>query len=571
MNLKKYFTINTYQKISEDAIFRPIILLIVCVQFLAVFQLSMTRYYNFDEFQVLYASAALLRGKAYFGDNIGGHFPLANIFFSWIIGASGFKTTTLLIGRIVMMFCILAILVLAYKICRVINGSSILGLAGVSLILSSLAFIHKGIEIRHDVFNALFNVASIYYALIYFRKLKIRYLLLSAFFMGCSLAATQKAIFWNFGIAFPVFLYIFWLRGFKDTATLAFQYVLIYITPLIASLAYLVIFHNDIFQSFMEAAILRQVQYLAPPSKGGSSFLYSKFDMLKLLFYDNGGLYTIGLIAMLYYPIIILYRKDNKDISKGIIGCWGLSGLAFYLYMKRPFYQSFLPTIPALSLLCAFFVKELIDRCSIRQVTRRKNLVYIACIFSIIFFPSKQLLSQVNLFNGKRAQEPSMRSQMENVSFCLDKLEPNDVVLSLTQQQIFFDPLLCCGLRQNKCGSIQNMDAMCLKNEMIKKQCKIIINDHRTMVLRQRNIPIDDLIRSNYFYIGVGDIFIPGFVVEPNQNVGKEIWIEGNYFCRSSDVLFDGKYSFDGKFFLEKKIYTISNPSNESVLVLYSF
>jgi hypothetical protein len=57
------------------------------------------RFFNFDEFQVLYASAALLRGKALYADSIGSHFPLVNIFYSNLIYLAGFKATTLLIAR----------------------------------------------------------------------------------------------------------------------------------------------------------------------------------------------------------------------------------------------------------------------------------------------------------------------------------------------------------------------------------------------------------------------------------------------------------------------------------------
>ena len=74
--------------------------------FLSVLYLVISgrRYFDFDEFQVLYASAALLRGKALYADQIGTHFPLSNIIISILVSLSGYKTFTLLLARYLILF-----------------------------------------------------------------------------------------------------------------------------------------------------------------------------------------------------------------------------------------------------------------------------------------------------------------------------------------------------------------------------------------------------------------------------------------------------------------------------------
>ena len=86
------------------------ICLILFVAFLAfmTLRLSSTRFFDFDEFQVLYASASLVRGKALYSDQIGSHFPLVNILLSFLIKVLGFKTATVLVARHFILFCLLA-------------------------------------------------------------------------------------------------------------------------------------------------------------------------------------------------------------------------------------------------------------------------------------------------------------------------------------------------------------------------------------------------------------------------------------------------------------------------------
>ena len=62
--------------------FEWILIGFICLLSISYVLISGKRSFNFDEFQVLYASAALLKGKALYADRIGVHFPLVNILYS---------------------------------------------------------------------------------------------------------------------------------------------------------------------------------------------------------------------------------------------------------------------------------------------------------------------------------------------------------------------------------------------------------------------------------------------------------------------------------------------------------
>jgi hypothetical protein len=65
----------------------PDLLLIAFIFYMAFVyvKISGNRSFNFDEFQVLYASSALERGRALYADQLGLHFPFFNTAISLLI------------------------------------------------------------------------------------------------------------------------------------------------------------------------------------------------------------------------------------------------------------------------------------------------------------------------------------------------------------------------------------------------------------------------------------------------------------------------------------------------------
>ena len=112
---------NFISKKSVSAVWQDLffIIFIFSVTFLYM-RTSGSRYCNFDEFEVLYAGASLLRGKALFADQIEPHFPLFNVCIAHIIALFGSKAIIILIARYVMLLTNVIAFILIYKIGKII-------------------------------------------------------------------------------------------------------------------------------------------------------------------------------------------------------------------------------------------------------------------------------------------------------------------------------------------------------------------------------------------------------------------------------------------------------------------
>lgn len=221
------------------------VILFIAFLSLMIVRLSFIRFFDFDEFQVLYASAALVRGKALYSDQIGSHFPLVNILLSLLIKVLGFKTSTVLLIRYSVLLCLLTTLFFVFKIAEAIWGKSA-GLFAVALTIASLIFVDKGMEIRHDNFNMTFNTIGAYWALKYLKERKLHFIWLSSLFLGLALASTQKAANWNLGLIFGLSLYTFREIGIQRTGKDLAIYSASIMLPLLTSYFYLFMTSNEI-------------------------------------------------------------------------------------------------------------------------------------------------------------------------------------------------------------------------------------------------------------------------------------------------------------------------------------
>ena len=516
--------------------------------------ISGKRYFNFDEFQVLYASAALVRGKALYADPIGVHFPLVNILYSILIDLGGFKAVVMLTGRY-FIFCINGItLYYIYRIgCFLWNRKT--GLMAVILTLVTVTFMQKGIEIRHDVFNTMFNVVGAYYALRYVNWKKYRHLILSGLFCGLAIASTQKAIVWSVGIILGVILQDLRSGSYKEIIKVVSSYIAMILLPLIICFAYLILAKNENIVSIYKHSFINTIIAFSPHTQTAYQFPHSRYGLLKILFYQNPLFYAIGIGGIVWLSVFWI-RKGSEKI---VLISWTTIGLLFYLAVKRPFYQSLLPTIPPLAIVASCFLSWIGEKVKDAQ-SYKKWVGGMFCAFFLFVWPF--------YFIAKVAYGPgTMDRQIDNVSFCLDVLKEDEKVMCLTQNQIFFDQIL--DTYKTECGkNIFFWDPKCFERKMIKEQCKIVIYDYRTSLLNER---IQNKIKDNYVYTKIGEVLIPGFKIPPKKFIEKNIWIDGHYYSPNSSLIIEGK-KFNGDFVrLEQKRYTIHNLSDKESVLIYVF
>lgn len=526
----------------------------ICLLSISYILISGKRYFNFDEFQVLYASAALLRGKALYADRIGVHFPLMNILYSILIYLGGFKAVVMLTGRY-FIFCINGItLCYIYQIgCSLWNGKT--AIMAVILTLVTVTFMQKGIEIRHDVFNTMFNVVGAYYALKYLNREKYLYLLLSGLFCGLAVASTQKAMFWSAGIISGVIFHFLRIKSYKKILRAISTYMVMILLPLIVCVIYLVVVNNDNLISFYKHSLMDIIIGFSPHTQTANPFPYNRYALLKILFSQNPLFYVIGIGGIVWLGIFWIRYSSEKIV----LILWTTIGLLFYLIVKRPFYQSFLPTIPPLAIVASGFLAWIVEKVkSVRSY--QKWIAGILCAFFLFVWPF--------YFIAKVAYGPStMDRQIDNVDFCLEALKAGEKVMCLTQNQIFFDPVLT--IEEKDCGkNIFHWDDECFEKKMIKEQCKVVIFDYRTSLLNER---IQNKLKDNYVYTKIGEILIPGFTIPPKKFIEKNIWIDGYYYISNPLLIIDGKKVRGNLIRLNQKQHAVFNPSNKPVLIVYKF
>jgi hypothetical protein len=535
----------------------PEFLLIAILIFTAYSYLifSGSRFFDFDEFQVLYAGASMEKGKALYSDKIGIHFPFFNICIRFILWLTGFHSTTIIVCRYFISIINIISLFFLYKIGKILWNKRT-GLLSVVLVLFSVIFLKKGIEIRHDVFNMMFDIIGVYCLLRYLNEKKFRYIFLSALSLGLGLASTQKAAIWIFGIITGVTLFYLKGKDFRGWIKANIIYVITIPLPLVFCLLYLMVFNHESVYKFFNYAIANTAVKFAPLTKEAYPFPYNRWDMFGDIIFWNPLFYAIG-IAGIFLAIISWSRAPTSRI---VIAVWALIGLLFYITAKRPFYQSLLPTIPALAVSASGFIDEIFRRLRSGPVFG-KVVVGVVLIFFLFIWPFHFIRTQL-FYNPKL-----LDAQLDNISFCLAFLKPSDKVLCFTQNQIFFDQIL--RMSNTECGRlIYEYDADCFQRRMIAEQCKVIIYDHRTRLLNNK---IQEKIRENYFPARIGNILIPGFKVSPKKTRDKEIWIEGYYYSPTLSLEIDGKKIEENVIQLKQKKYIFYNGANNSVPLIYIF
>jgi len=516
--------------------------------------ISSHRFFNFDEFQVMYASASLLKGKVLYADRIETHFPLCNILMSIVIYFSGFKISAMLFARYFILLANGIALYFVYRIGQLIWERKT-GLLSVALILSVVVFVNKGIEIRHDVFNSMFNVIGCYCALKYLDKKEYSYLLVSGLCLGMAVASTQKSLVWSMGIILGVFCCLLKEKSYRNTYMTMLSYATIIPIPLIICVAYPILFSDESLSDFLRYSISNVLFSYAPHTPSVYPFPYTMYDLLKELVFQNPMFYSI-VIACIASMVAFPLRISDKKI---VLLAWTLVGILFFITAKRPFYQSFLPTIPPMAILAGGFISDLSSSFA-RQSMVRKSCLTITCILFLFIWP-------FHLIFPKAITDSLMKKQIENISYCLACLGEEDKVLCFTQNQVFFDPVF--QIKDRSCGTrFYNYDEECFEQKMINEQCKIIINDYRTGLMNKGSVK---KIRDNYVSARVGDILIPGFTIDPEKSIRKRIWIKGYYYSPTLSLMIDGRKIGRNLILLNQPYYSFLNLSDRPVTLVYIF
>jgi hypothetical protein len=516
--------------------------------------ISGKRFFDFDEFQVVYASAALLRGKALYADQIGVHFPLSNIIISLFVSLSGFKIFTLLLARYLILFINGLTLFCIYKMGALLWDRRT-GLMAVVLTLSTIVFMNKAIEIRHDVFNTLFMVAGGYYGLNYLKRKRMKALIASALFCGLAIASTQKAAVGTMGLFLGISLVLLRQGSYKETLRVICTYPVIIFVSLLVVFSYLILMSPETVSHLLESTIKQLVVNFSPATKEAYPFPYKRYELVRTLMFQNPLFYALGIGGI--FSLIAFSLKIGND--KIVLAVWTLMGIVFYLTVKRPFYQTLLPTIPLIAVVVAGLLTDLRN-----QFIYAPNYTKVGAMVAILIL---LFIWPLSMFPKTLGKDPRFDRQLSNISFCLANLQKDDKVLSFTQNQIFFDPVF--KMSDKDCGArFFDYDADCFEKKMINDQCKVIINDYRTSLFNRK---VKDKIRANYFSTKMGDILVPGFQIPKEGLYLKKVWIRGDYYSPTRSLKINGKKIENNLIHLDQKEYVFRNTSKRTIMLVYIF
>jgi hypothetical protein len=172
---------------------------IVVILLSAFFALALiTCYYKFfnnDEIEHLHSSWYLLHGHVPYRDFFQHHNPLLWYLLLPFLAFFGDSLASITAARFCMGGLLLGTACLTYLCAATSAKSRETGLVAVTLLFSTVLFMEKGIEIRPDVPQVLFGMASVYFLIRFFRSSSNRDLLLSGLFAAVSFLFLQKTLF----------------------------------------------------------------------------------------------------------------------------------------------------------------------------------------------------------------------------------------------------------------------------------------------------------------------------------------------------------------------------------------
>lgn len=172
-----------------------IILALLSVFFVLALITGYYKFYNNDEIEHLHSAWYIIHGSVPYRDFFQHHNPLLWYLLLPFLSLFGDTLTTITAARLFMSVVLLGTACLTYLCASAISRSRETGLVAVALLFSTVLFMEKGIEIRPDVPQVLFGMASVYCLIRFYQNSSNRALLLSGLFASVSFLFLQKTVF----------------------------------------------------------------------------------------------------------------------------------------------------------------------------------------------------------------------------------------------------------------------------------------------------------------------------------------------------------------------------------------
>ncbi|MCK5211324.1 glycosyltransferase family 39 protein [Candidatus Parcubacteria bacterium] len=391
--------------------FYLIIIIALIIQVALVCSNQFIRMFNSDEFESIHVAWMMSQGQSIYTDFFEHHHPFFYYLLVPLIIIGKSSVLTLYLARLSIFVNLLFVYFITYKIASLIKGRNF-ALISLLILNNFIFFLTTATEIRPDNLQLSFSLLALYFLILFFKKSRVLFLVLTAASLGVSLLFLQKAIFF---IA-PVFLFLLLLVWKKKiSGRSVFIFLISFLFPIIPYFVYLALSGNlNVYlQNFWLFNLL--VEMRQPIIKFYFSLLITNILAWSLFF--------LGLVKA-------RLEKEQFLLFFGFISLFILLALAPTPFKLNQYYTVIAPLLAMVAAFGFHYIKD-----------RNKKIAAIVLVLLTIFPAVFLVAVQIKAPNTE---------QLARVNYVLDNTVPGDKVFDgATYFNLFRDDIdyLWFGLR----------------------------------------------------------------------------------------------------------------------------
>lgn len=363
-----------------------------------LFFYSQNRGFSGDEFEHIHTAWKILQGEKIYVDFFQHHHPFLSYLLVPIISIFGETTTTIFVGRYLMLLMVGGILIITYLLAISVFQNSEIGLISLILTTTIVVFYGESIETRPDVPQTLTGLISLYFLFAYYGKKSIGSLITSAVFLAVSFLFLQKAVALIISIGI-LFLYDLYGKRLKMKEVLL--YAGIFLLTILPYYIYLLI-DGSLDKYF----VLNWTLNMNLRSSQG----LSRFGILLQIFREN------MITCMLYAVGAVTLLRSNHNKQFTILSL--LLIVTVLLLYRNLWAQYFIMTVPAVGIISSYAL------CTIFRTNLSKFIVIIFAIYT----PMSLMHDYASIIRNRGFDNSDQEAQLEKINYVLSMTDEDDKV-----------------------------------------------------------------------------------------------------------------------------------------------
>lgn len=371
-----------------------ILSVLIIILALVILRTAQNRYFHGDEFEHVHSAWYVENNRVPYLDFFENHNPLLWYLITPFFLILGNTTQILIFLRFLMFVFVLGIGFFTYRVAEQVSRSKETALISVLLMFSLLLFVEPAIDIRPDVPQVFFGLASFYFLIRYFQSPRDREMVFSGLAAAVAFLFTQKMIFLLFGLVL-IFIYRLFRRQISFRSI--FIYFVCFSLPVVLFIGGLIV--SGALKDYLLLGWLFNSKFITS---------FSAWVTLKTFIIPN-----ILFWLILPVSVIFLWFKKGINTEVKVVVFTGVFLFLTIFKVRHPYPQYFLPSLPFLSITVGCFLPYIFDRFQLDN--------FIRAIIIIL------LLSEPAVFLVKKSQEKNA-DQIARVDYVLLRTSDLDYV-----------------------------------------------------------------------------------------------------------------------------------------------